>query len=311
MIINTLPCPELNQFDDITSIVTGILSNETIKDGDIIALPKSVTYFKDKNTLTVGDIAEAIESYEAEKAVIIYTIYNLDRFTNIIKGIARGIKDIIIISPYVDELGNEIKDHPYTGFDYDEKIKEIIEAEGASLDFHIDSLNNIINRDPDLVNELKEADLFITLSTHSQLIEEIEELLPEITNKPLITLKDLCGEEDFGLIGLEQVDDYYNKVLSTKSELQSIVDGIKSSVKLSMNKDIEVMIYGNGLYQDSKETIWEYIDPTCFSYTSGLEGSTTELTPKPYVDIISTISNLIQKTESPTNIVHISGFELN
>ena len=78
-----------------------------------------------------------------------------------------------------------------------------------------------------------------------------------------------------------------------------------------MNKDIEVMIYGNGLYQDSKETIWEYIDPTCFSYTSGLEGSTIELTPKPYVDIISTISNLIQKTESPTNIVHISGFKLN
>ena len=78
MIINTLPCPELNQFDDITSVIAGILSNETIKDGDIIALPKSVTYFKDKNTLTVGDIAEAIKSYEAEKAVIIYTIYNLD-----------------------------------------------------------------------------------------------------------------------------------------------------------------------------------------------------------------------------------------
>lgn len=307
MFINTIPFPELNQENNIVDVILDILHDSNLNDGDIISIPKSLTY---NDIITIDDIANSVKKYNT--VTIIYSIYNLNRFSNIIRGIARGVDKIILISPYIDEVGNEIRNHPYTGLNYDEEFRNIIESENTELEFYITSLDNVIERNPELVKKIQGSNALITLSTHTQLINNINNLLLDVTGGPVITLKDLCGNIDFGLLGSEQIDDTKNNILSSKEDLQSIVDSIKSSIKYRFNKDVEVMIYGNGLYQDSKETIWEYIDSiSSFAYTNGLKGNTKELTPKPYIDVLATISSLIQKPENFSNIIHISGYNLN
>ena len=56
------------------------------------------------------------------------------------------------------------------------------------------------------------------------------------------------------------------------------VNKVKDLFKEKTNKDVEVMIYGDGAFKDPVGKIWELADPVVSpAYTEGLEGSPNEI----------------------------------
>jgi len=68
-------------------------------------------------------------------------------------------------------------------------------------------------------------------------------------------------------------------------DCQSFVESVQKKVREKTEKNIEVMIYGDGAFKDPVGKIWELADPVVSpGYTKGLEGTPNELKLKYIVD---------------------------
>lgn len=278
-----ITCPFIREGDNIASIIVDSVLNSghTLDDMDVIGITESVVARAQGNYVTVDELAEEIQRFvigkKKPKLVLCYPIYSRNRFSVILRGFARACSKIVIIMPEFDEVGNLVKNHPFTGMDYQELYKSICEEEGcechifdSAFDYYKDSLD-------------KDTDAYI-----SCLLHETEDSKLSVSYKDVYSLKDFCKDKcEWGLLGSNKVNEEKLKLFPSKGGAQAVCDMVKESIKEKTGKDVVVCVYGDGAYKDPVSGIWEFADSTTMpGYTDKelIESTPHELKLKELID---------------------------
>lgn len=290
-----ITCPIIREGDDIVSIVVDSVmkSGHQIDNKDVIGITESVIARSLGKYVSVDDIAEETKKLFGENATIMLykPIYSRNRFAMILKGIARGAKKLIMIMPYEDEVGNVIRNHPFTGKNYDDYYSEICKAEGCEVVI-LDDLrggstydkNNFewwSQNNKDIIDGYLDCTLhnnkFSTLSLHSW-----------YCFYPVYTLYDYFKDlSEFGLLGSNKSTEEKLKLFPNKSDATRICEAVKKALGDKTGKDVIVCCYGDGCFKDAETGIWEFADPvTMPGYTDKtlIESTPNEVKLKALID---------------------------
>ena len=260
-----LICPIFKEGDDLCEIISNTILNSglTIDDRDVVGITESIVARSEGNYVSVDEVAESVKKvFNNPKDILVYNpIYSRNRFAMILKGIARAVEDTVYINmPDVDEVGNVLKNHPFTGLNYDEYYKSIVEAEGKKC---------VIKYQNKLDGYFENI---LDCQIHVQTFET--------------TLKDICSDKcEYGLYGSNKATEEKLKLFPSKKYAQELVDNIQITIYGKVGKKIEVMVYGDGCFKDPVGGIWELADPVVSpAYTDGLDGTPNELKLKYLAD---------------------------
>ena len=316
-VVRGLRGPIINQGDSIEQIVVDTVMNASqtegfsIEDRDIVTITESIVARAQGNYASIDDIAADIQSKFGEETVgVIFPILSRNRFSTCLKGIARGAKRIVLMLSYPsDEVGNHLVDideldvkgvnpwtdvlteaefrehfgyskHPFTGVDYIEYYKSIIEAEGSACEI-------IFSNNPKTI--LEYTPNVLTCDIHSRF--RTKRILTANGAQKVYGLDDILSQpvngsgynEAYGLLGSNMATEGSVKLFP--HTCQPIVDDIQATIKELTGKTVEVMIYGDGAFKDPVGQIWELADPVVSpAYTQGLEGTPNEVKLKYLAD---------------------------
>ena len=275
----------------------------TFHDRDIIAITEAVVGISEGNFIKVDDIAYDIKNkYPDGEVGIVYPILSRNRFSLILKGIARGCKKIYMLLSFPkDEVGNSILDldtlensefdlgsiiseseydrvfssfkHPFTGINMVEFYREVIHNEGCEVEFVFS------NQAKDI---LKYTSNVLTCDIHNR-VKTKENIISsggtnvyglyEIMTKPI---NGSGYNPKYGLLGSNKSTEEKLKLFPKTGD--KLVIDIQNRMYELTGKKIEVMVYGDGAFKDPVGGIWELADPVVSpAYTSGLEGTPNEI----------------------------------
>lgn len=264
--------PIIREGDDLKSIViNSILNSVILQDGDIIGITESVVARAAGLYVTVDDVADSVISLFGNDCNIIVDspIYSRNRFSMILKGIARAAKNIVFYMPNKDEVGNPSGVNRFTGVHIQDYYRHICIAENCNCSF-IDNFFTIMDNFSDYA--------VIHCNLHK----------PKVPMKVReCSLYDLCADKnpDFGLLGSNKASEEKLKLFPTKELAQKLVEDIQSEIKERFHVHVECLVYGDGCFKDPVGGIWEFADPvTCPGYTKGLEGTPNEIKLKAFAD---------------------------
>jgi len=316
-VVRGLRAPIMKEGDDIVEIVvdTVLKASEvegfSIKDRDIVAVTESVVARTQGNYADIDAIAADIKSKFGEDTIgVIFPILSRNRFAICLRGIAKAAKKIILMLQYPsDEVGNHLitldeldekginpwtdvltekqfrelfgyKKHPFTGIDYVEYYKSIIEEQGAQCEI-------IFSNDARTILEYTKN--VLTCDIHSR--ARTKRILKSNGGEKVYGLDDILTKsvngsgynEKYGLLGSNKATE--NTIKLFPRDCQSIVEKIQVLIKEKTGKTVEVMIYGDGAFKDPVGKIWELADPVVSpAYTKGLEGTPNEIKLKYIAD---------------------------
>lgn len=260
-----LICPIFKEGDNLCQKICDTLLNSglEINDRDILGITESVVARAEGNYVTVDEVAESVKKlFNNPIDILVYNpIYSRNRFAMILKGIARAVTGTVYIKmPNIDEVGNVLQNHPFTGLNYDEYYKSIVEAEGKKC--YIIYQNESVGY----------FDNVIDCQIHQNTFD--------------ITLKDICSDKcEYGLYGSNKATEEKLKLFPSKKFAQELINNIQITIYGKVGKKIEVMVYGDGCFKDPVGGIWELADPVVSpAYTDGLNGTPNELKLKYLAD---------------------------
>lgn len=303
-------CPIIKEGDDLVSIVTDSIilaskeENFPLNDRDVVAITESIVARAQGNYATVDQIATDVKNkVKSEKIGVIFPILSRNRFAILLKGIAKGVKKIILMLSYPsDEVGNSLisydeldeknidpyKDvltleqyrnlfghnvHEFTGVDYVEYYMSIIKEMGAEVEvIFANQAKTILNY----------ADSIITCDIHTR--NRTKRILKNAGAKVVLGLDDVLTSsvdgsgynEKYGLLGSNKATE--DKVKLFPRDSQYLVEDIQKQLYEKTNKHFEVMVYGDGAFKDPQGKIWELADPVVSPFfTKGLIGTPNEL----------------------------------
>jgi len=272
------------------------------RDRDIIAITEAVVGITEGNYATVDNIADYVSSLFNNKEVgLVFPILSRNRFSLILKGIARGMDKITILLSFPkDEVGNSILSintlekspfglsdiiteidynkyfkefvHPFTGINMVSFYKELIESENCKAEFVFSNNCKDILR---YTNNVINCDIHTRYSTKESLKNEGANVygLYEIMNKPI---NDSGYNSEYGLLGSNKATDEKLKLFPRDG--QKLVETIQKKMFELTGKNIEVMVYGDGAFKDPIGGIWELADPVVSpAHTVGLNGTPNEI----------------------------------
>ena len=241
-----------------------------LNDKDIIGITESVIARAAGQYVTVDDIAADIIKKFGENVTInvINPIYSRNRFSMILKGIARAAKKIIFTMPDFDEVGNPCGVNPFTGVNIQEYYKEICENENCEV--ASDKFDIVDEDTPKLYCGLHD---YINWKTADN----------------CYTLADICSDvsPDWGLLGTNKSTEERLKLFPSKEVAQKVCDEVKAQIKNITGKDVIVCSYGDGCLKDPVGGIWEFADPiTMPAYTDKelIESTPNEIKLKAFID---------------------------
>lgn len=316
-VVRGLRCPIINQGDSIEEIVVDSvlkaseMEGFTIQDKDIVTVTESIVARAQGNYATIDDIAKDVRSKFGEDTVgVIFPILSRNRFAVVLRGIAKGVKKMVLMLSYPsDEVGNHLVDldmldekgvnpwtdvlteqqfrnhfgynkHPFTGVDYIDYYKSIVEEYGIECEV-------IFSNHPKTILNFTQS--VLTCDIHSRF--RTKRILKANGGVKIYSLDNILSEsidgsgynEAYGLLGSNKSTE--NSVKLFPRNCQPIVDTIQHLLKEKTGKDIEVMIYGDGAFKDPVGKIWELADPVVSpAYTSGLDGTPNEVKLKYLAD---------------------------
>ena len=299
--------PIIKTGDDLATIVVDSLcncvkeANLELNDKDVVAITEAVVGISQGNYATKDQIAKDISNKFGDATVgLIFPIMSRNRFSMVLRGITKGLKKVIIQFSYPgDEVGNKLISvddlydsgvnpytdvfsleefkkifpntvHEFTGVDYLEYYKEISECE----------CEVILANDPRAI--LKYTDNVIVASIHERKLNK--KRLLNAGAKKVYCLDELMTEsvdgsgynDKYGLLGSNLATDDSVKLFPVNCDL--LVKEVQNRLKAIFNKNIEVMVYGDGAFKDPQGGIWELADPVVSpAYTEGLIGTPNEL----------------------------------
>ena len=272
-----LRAPIVKQGDDLVQIVVDTVLNSglEIKDRDVLGITESIVARCEGNYVTIDEVAEEIKemSNNAEVIAVFKPIYSRNRFAMILKAIARAAgKKVYIKMPDVDEVGNVVRNHPFTKINYDEYYKSIVEVEGKECKIIYENYKDE-DFDSDFENSFEiDARMYFTTQNNPSHVD--------------CTLADICKDKcEYGLYGSNKASEEMLKLFPSKNYAQNLVEKVQEKIHTKTGKKIEVMCYGDGCYKDPDSGIWEFADGTVSpAYTLGLEGTPNEIKIKNFAD---------------------------
>ncbi|OMD90006.1 coenzyme F420-0:L-glutamate ligase [Paenibacillus odorifer] len=316
-VVRGLRGPIINNGDNIEEIVVQTVLNAatvegfSIEDRDIVTVTESIVARAQGNYATIDNIAADIKGKFGEETVgVIFPILSRNRFANCLRGITKGAQNVVLMLSYpADEVGNHLVDideldakginpwtdvlteaqfreffgyikHPFTGVDYIEYYKGLIEAEGVACEV-------IFSNNPKtILNYTKNV---LTCDIHTRF--RTKRILTNNGAEKVFGLDDILTQsidgsgfnEAYGLLGSNKATEESVKLFPNKC--QPIVDGIQAKIKEITGKTVEVMVYGDGAFKDPVGKIWELADPVVSpAYTAGLDGTPNEVKLKYLAD---------------------------
>ncbi|MDU2491020.1 MAG: coenzyme F420-0:L-glutamate ligase [Clostridium celatum] len=316
-VVRGLRCPIIKEGDRIEDIVVEsvLKASEsegfTINDKDIVTVTESVVARAQGNYASIDTIAKDVKSKFGDDTIgVIFPILSRNRFAICLRGIAKAAKKIVLMLSYPsDEVGNHLVDldmlddkgvnpwtdvlteqdfrnlfgynkHPFTGVDYIDYYKSLIEEYGVECEV-------IFSNNPKTI--LNYTKSVLTCDIHTRF--RTKKILKANGGEKIYSLDNILCEsidgsgynESFGLLGSNKSTEETVKLFPRNC--QPVVDNIKAILKEKTGKDVEVMIYGDGAFKDPVGKIWELADPVVSpAYTAGLNGTPNEIKLKYLAD---------------------------
>ena len=310
-------CPIIREGDNLVDITINsvIEASESegfsLRDKDVVALTESIVARAQGNYAPVSAIAKDVkEKLGGETIGVIFPILSRNRFAIILRGIALGVKKVVLMLSYPsDEVGNALLTydqldeaninpysdvltlekyreifgygvHEFTGVDYIEYYSQIIRESGAEVEIIFANQCKEI---------LKYTDKIIACDIHTR--ARTKRILIKAGAKVVLGLDDLLTSsvdgsgynEKYGLLGSNKSTEETIKLFP--KNCQELVEQIQNKFLEKTGKHIEVMVYGDGAFKDPQGKIWELADPVVSpGYTSGLIGTPNELKLKYLAD---------------------------
>ena len=308
-VVRGIRTPIIKENDDLATIVVDSLMKAQeserfeFKDKDIVAITEAVVGISEGNYVTVDDIAIDIKNKFPSKNIgVVFPILSRNRFSMILKGIARGMDKITMLLSFPsDEVGNGILDedildnsnynlssiisekeyketfgsfiHPFTGINMVEFYKNLIESENCEVEF-------VFANDPKVI--LNYTSDILTCDIHTRI--KTKKALEEAGAKTIYGLYEIMNKSingsgfnpSYGLLGSNKATEEKLKLFPKTGD--KLVIAIQNRLKELTGKTIEVMVYGDGAFKDPVGKIWELADPVVSpAYTEGLNGTPNEL----------------------------------
>ncbi len=309
--------PIIKKGDDLVQIVYDSVleatksDNYEFRDRDIICVTEAVVAKAQGNYATIDDIAADIKNkFKADEIGVIFPILSRNRFSNCLKGIAKGVKKIYLMLSYPsDEVGNHLFDidlitekginpyadvmdldeyrkifgrhvHTFTGVDYVDFYADLIRSYGTEVEI-------IFSNNPrTILNYTKNVlacDIHTRFKTKDILrLNGAEKIfgLDDILTKPV---NGSGYNKDFGLLGSNKSTESSVKLFPR--DCDEFVISLQKKFEENTGKKIEVMVYGDGAFKDPVGKIWELADPVVSpAYTKGLVGTPNEVKLKYLAD---------------------------
>ena len=308
-VVRGIRTPIIKENDDLANIVVDSLlkakENEgfEFRDKDIVAITEAVVGISEGNYVTVENIALDLQNKFPSKNIgVVFPILSRNRFSMILKGIARGMDKITMLLSFPsDEVGNGILDedildksnfnlssviseedyketfssfiHPFTGINMVDFYRGLIESENCEVEF-------VFANDPKVILDYTKAVLTCDIHTRLRTKKMLEENgantvygLYEIMNEPI---NGSGFNPSYGLLGSNKSTEERLKLFPKTGD--KLVIDIQNKLKELTGKTIEVMVYGDGAFKDPVGHIWELADPVVSpAHTEGLNGTPNEL----------------------------------
>ncbi len=309
--------PIIKNGDDIVEIVVdSVLSASKdggfeIKDRDIVGMTEAIVARAQGNYATIDDIAHDVNNKFGNQTVgVIFPILSRNRFAICLRGIAKGVKKIVLMLSYpADEVGNHLVSldmvdekgvnpysdvlslekyrelfgyvkHRFTGMDYVSYYKELIEGLGCECEI-------IFANNPKAILSYTKNVLCCDIHTR----ERTKRILKNAGAEIVYGLDDILRQsvngsgynESYGLLGSNKATEDTVKLFPRNC--QQVVDAIHQRLFEITGKNVEVLVYGDGAFKDPIGKIWELADPVVSpAYTKGLSGTPNELKLKYLAD---------------------------
>ena len=309
--------PIIREGDNLAEIVVDCVleaaKSETfeIRDKDVIAVTEAVVARAQGNYASVDQIAKDIsDKFGNDTVGVIFPILSRNRFSICLKGIAKGCKKVVLMLSYPsDEVGNHLVDpdildekgvnpwsdvlteekyrelfgyekHVFTGVDYVEYYKSVIQESGAEAEI-------IFANNPKAILDYTKS--VLTCDIHTR--ERTKRILRNNGAEKVYALDDVMtnsidgsGYNDtYGLLGSNKATEETVKLFPI--HCAEMVEAIHKMMLEKTGKNVEVMIYGDGAFKDPVGKIWELADPVVSpAYTEGLNGTPNEVKLKYLAD---------------------------
>ncbi|SMG58595.1 coenzyme F420-0:L-glutamate ligase [Paenibacillus aquistagni] len=316
-VVRGLRCPIINQGDQIEDIVVDSVlkaaevEGYAIQDRDIVTVTESIVARAQGNYATIDHIAADVRAKFGEDTIgVIFPILSRNRFAICLRGIAKGAKKIVLMLSYPsDEVGNHLVDldlldekgvnpwtdvlteeqfrhyfgynkHPFTGVDYIDYYKSLIEEYGVECEV-------IFSNNPKTILDYTKN--VLTCDIHSR--HRTKRLLKANGGENIYSLDNILAapidgsgfNEAYGLLGSNKATEESVKLFPRNC--QPVVDQIQHMLLEKTGKHVEVMIYGDGAFKDPVGQIWELADPVVSpAFTAGLNGTPNEIKLKYLAD---------------------------
>ena len=312
-----LRAPIIKDGDDLAQVVIDTVMGAaeagefTVQDKDIVAVTESILARAQANYATTDQLAADVKAKLGGETIgVIFPILSRNRFGICLRGIARGAKKVVLMLSYPsDEVGTHLLDiellddaginpytdvltqerfeelfgqsrHTFTGMDYVNYYKSLIEEEGAEAEI---IFSNNCRTILDYTKNVLTCDIHTRARTKKLLKAAGAEIvlgMDDLLTEPV----DGSGYNDkYGILGSNKATE--NTIKLFPVNCQEFVDGVQAKLKVLTGKTVEVMVYGDGAFKDPVGKIWELADPVVSpGYTAGLEGTPNEVKLKYLAD---------------------------
>ena len=312
-----IKAPIIREGDDIVKIVADSVLAAAEQDGfqlrekDVICVTEAVVARADGNYASTEDIAADVKAKLGGGTVgVVFPILSRNRFAICLRGIAKGAKKIVLMLSYPsDEVGNHLFDtdvldgsgvnpytdvltmeeyrkafgyikHPFTGVDYVDYYKGLIEEEGAEAEI-------VFANHPEAI--VKFAKNVLCCDIHTR--ERSKRRIAAAGAEKVLTMAEILDapvngsgyNDSFGLLGSNKATETTVKLFPKNA--QKVAEDIQKEVLARTGVKVEAMVYGDGAFKDPVGKIWELADPVVGAgYTDGLNGLPNELKLKYLAD---------------------------
>jgi len=312
-----IKAPIIREGDDIVKLVVDSVlaaaeqDHFKLQEKDVIAVTEAVVARADGNYASTDDIAADVKAKLGGETVgVVFPILSRNRFAICLRGIARGSRKVVLMLSYPsDEVGNHLFDedvldgsginpytdvlsvdeyrkafgyvkHPFTGVDYVDYYKSLIEEEGAEAEIIF------ANHAEAIVAYTKNV---ICCDIHTR--ERSKRRVLAKGGEKVFTLADILNapvngsgyNAMYGLLGSNKATE--NTVKLFPKNAQEVAEKIQAEVLARTGVKVEAMVYGDGAFKDPVGKIWELADPVVGAgYTEGLIGLPNEIKLKYLAD---------------------------
>lgn len=310
-VVRGIRTPIIKNGDNLVDVVVDSLLKASKSEGfkfndrDVVGITEAVVSICNSNYVTVDDVAKEIEKKFGNREIgVIFPILSRNRFSMILQAVLKVSKKVHILFSYPsDEVGNHIMDpnmldnvekkgfrdsfgeekfrelfgyefkHEFTGLDYVEYYKSLGKKGQVIPHF---------SNNPGYV--LKFTKNVLVCDIHSRF--KTKESIIALGGEKVYGLDDFCNRKienrgynkEYGLLGSNKVGDSKLKLFPRTEDAVELVNEVQKKLKKITGKKIEVMVYGDGAFQDPVSKIWELADPVVSpAYTDGLVGRPNEI----------------------------------